>query len=113
MNNEVKAKFNILSKQLMKQKISMSERKERLYDFAEENKVEISELRILVNKKANWTMILGILLILLGIVLFTLKVANGRMGITGIIGLISGGSMIYQATQIRNIIPANMDLLDS
>lgn len=112
MDNEVRAKFNSLSKQLMKEKVSTSERKERLYQFAKENKVEIADLRKLVNNRANWTVALGLFLMVIGVFLFVLQMSTNRIGITGVIGLVSGGTLIYQASQIRNSIPSNMDLLD-
>jgi hypothetical protein len=48
----------------------------------------------------------------IGVFLFVLQVSANRLGFTGVIGLVSGGTMIYQASQIRKIIPSNMNLLD-
>jgi hypothetical protein len=112
MDNEVRAKFNSLSKQLMKEKVTTSERKERLYHFAKENNVEIADLRKMVNTRANLTIALGFFLMIIGVFLFVLQMSTNRIGITGVIGLVSGGTLIYQASQIRNSIPSNMDLLD-
>jgi membrane-bound ClpP family serine protease len=112
MDNEVRAKFNSLSRQLLKEKVTTSERKERLYQFAKENNVEVTDLRKLVNTRANWTIALGLFLMAIGVFLFVLQVSANRLGFTGVIGLVSGGTMIYQASQIRKIIPSNMNLLD-
>lgn len=112
MDNEVRAKFNSLSKQLMKEKATANVRKERLYQFAKDNNVEIADLRKLVNTRANWTIALGLFLMVIGVLLFVLQMSTNRIGITGVIGLVSGGTLIYQASQIRNSIPSNMDLLD-
>lgn len=112
MDNEVRAKFNSLSKQLLKERVTTSERKERLYQFAKENKVEIADLKKLVNTRVYWTIALGLFLMAIGIFLFVLQVSANRLGFTGVIGLVSGGTLIYQSSQIRKIIPSNMDLLD-